>query len=422
MKHQVKTETLKNGARVLWIDVPSAKYVICDFHFEAGYRYARPEQYDLPHVLEHLFVTPKGWNEADFLSELIKNGAYYGAWTNDQLVRYEFQAPKFDWERVMDLVISALDNPKFEPEYFKKELSIVETELEDCLNHHSRLIYPVYAQATGIAAQTYADRLKNLKNITLADIQAYYPQFFTTDNLDVVICGDLQQIKAKLKGKIEALQLPRGQRQRLLYERRHGGSHLVYKKDVQNIDFTFVSILERKMTIRENTAMRFAIFALFSSAKSRIYSKARERGIVYSICGGRYNTEKSADFYIDGEVSHKNAQDLFKLVASELQKVIKSGFTESEIERARQAMLGDLSMEDVTPRGMYNFYRGRYWDFGELDDFNDYEQLVQSVTLDEVNQIAREFIASEKKVLVAVSDCEAEEIEKLGAVLGIAPV
>ena len=50
MKHQVKTETLKNGARVLWIDVPSSKYVICDFHFEAGYRYARPEQYDLPHV------------------------------------------------------------------------------------------------------------------------------------------------------------------------------------------------------------------------------------------------------------------------------------------------------------------------------------------------------------------------------------
>ena len=48
MKHQVKIETLKNGARVLWIDVPSAKYVICDFHFEAGYRYARPEQYDLP--------------------------------------------------------------------------------------------------------------------------------------------------------------------------------------------------------------------------------------------------------------------------------------------------------------------------------------------------------------------------------------
>ena len=422
MEHQVKTETLKNGARVLWIDVPSSKYVICDFHFEAGYRYARPEQYDLPHVLEHLFVTPKGWNEADFLSELIKNGAYYGAWTNDQLVRYEFQAPKFDWERVMDLVISALDDPKFEPEYFKKELSIVETELEDCLNHHSRLIYPVYAQATGIAAQTYADRLKNLKNITLADIQAYYPQFFTTDNLDVVICGDLHQIKTQLKDKIEALKLPRGQRQQLLFERRHGGSHLVSKKDVQNIDFTFMSILDHEMTIRQNTAMGFALFALFSSANSRIYSKAREQGIAYGVYSGRYNTDQSADFYIDAEVSHKHAPALFKLIARELQKVVKTGFTEAEIERARQSILGNLSMEDVTPRGVYSFYRDRYWFFGELGDFNQYEQLVQSITLDEVNQIAREFIASEKKVLVAVSDCEAEEIEKLGAVLGIAPV
>lgn len=422
MEHQVKIETLKNGARVLWIDVPSAKYLICEFDFEAGYLYTRPEQYDLPHVLEHLFVTPKGWNEADFLSELRKNGASYGASTGDRHVTYSFQAPMFDWERVMDLVISALNQPKFEQEYFEKELSIIEIELEDCLNRHARLMYPVYAQTTGLTAQTYADRLKNLKNITLADIQAYYPQFFTTDNLDVVICGDLHQIKTQLKDKIEALKLPRGQRQQLLFERRHGGSHLVSKKDVQNIDFTFMSILDHEMTIRQNTAMGFALFALFSSANSRIYSKAREQGIAYGVYSGRYNTDQSADFYIDAEVSHKHAPALFKLIARELQKVVKTGFTEAEIERARQSILGNLSMEDVTPRGVYSFYRDRYWFFGELGDFNQYEQLVQSITLDEVNQIAREFIASEKKVLVAVSDCEAEEIEKLGAVLGIAPV
>ena len=422
MKHQVEIEILNNGARVLWIDVPDAKYLICDFHFEAGYRYARPEQYDLPHLLEHLFVTPKDWTEVEFLSELVKNGAYYGAWTNDQRVRYEFQAPRFDWDRVIDLVISALNQPKFEPDYFAKELSVVEIELEDCLNHHSRLIYPIYAQATGIQAQTYADRLKNLPNITLADIQTYYSRFFTTDNLDVVICGDFRRIKPKLKAKIEALKLPRGQRQRLLFDRQHGGSHLIYKKDVQNIDFTFVSILDQKMTIRQTTAMRFAIFALFSSAKSRIYSKAREQGIVYSIDGGRYNIEKSADFYIDGEVSHKHARALFQLIARELQTVLKTGFTEVELERARQAILGDLSMEDITPRGLYDFYRGRYLDFDELDDFNQYEQLVKSITLDEVNYIARQFITSDKKALVAVSNCQAKVIAELGELVGVAPV
>lgn len=419
MEHQVEIEILNNGARALWIDVPSSKYLICDFHFEAGYRYARPEQYDLPHVLEHLFVTPKGWTESDFLSEVMKNGAYYGAWTNDQTVRYEFQAPMFDWERVMDLIISALNQPKFEPDHFKKEMAIIETELEDCLNHHLRLMYPVYAQSTGIAAQTYADRLKNLANITLADIKQYYPQFFNTDNLDVVVCGDLCQIKTKLRSKLEALQLPRGQRQRLLFDRQHGGSQLVYKKDVQNIDFLWVAILDQKMTAHQTTAMRFAVFALFSSAKSRIYSKAREQGIVYSVGGGRYNTEKSADFYIDGEVSHKHARTLFELIAQELQKVVETGFTAAEIERARQAILGDLSMEDVTPRSLYDFYRGRYLDFDELDDFNQYDQLVKNVTLDDVNQIARQFITSDKKVLVALSECQPEVIKELGEVLGI---
>lgn len=419
MEHQVEIEILNNGTRVLWIDAPSSKYLIADFQFEAGYRYARPEQYDLPHVLEHLFVTPLGWTESDFLSEVMKNGAYYGAWTNDQTVRYEFQAPMFDWERVMDLIISALNQPKFEPDHFKKEMAIIETELEDCLNHHPRLIYPIYAQATGIESQTYADRLKNLANITLEDIKTYYPQYFNTDNLDVLICGNLTKIKPAVRAKIEAMKLPRGQRYKKIFARQHGGSHLVYKKDVQNIDFSLVSILKQKMTIRQNTAMRLLGFCLFSSANSRIYSKAREQGIVYSVGGGRYNVEASADFYIDGEVSHKHARALFELIAQELQAVLENGLTAEEVERARQALLGDLSMEDVTPRGLYYFYRGRYLEYEEIDNFNDYEQLVKSITLDEVNDIARQFITSDKKVLVALSDCQAEIVNQLGQIVGI---
>lgn len=419
MKHQVSVETLNNGSRVLWVDVPEAKYVIVEFNFEAGYRYVARDRYDLPHVLEHLFVTPAGWNEAEFLSEVIMNGADYGAWTNDKTVKYDFKAPLFDWERVADLVIAAINQPKFEPEHFKKELAIVETELEDCLNNHSRLMWPIYAQATGIEAETYANRLKYLKNITLEEIKKHYREYFTTENLDITVCGDLRKIRTKMRQKFENLKLGRGQKVQRIFLRNNGGSHLVRKKGVQNIDFTYGMILDRKMTPRETTAMRFVLFALFSSAKSRIYSQARELGIVYSIYGGRYNNENSAEFYINGEVAHKNAQKLFKLVANELQKVVDEGFADAEIERAKQAILGDLSMEDTTPRDIYSFYYDRYFMFDEMDDYNEYLDLVKSIEAFDVNKIAREFIQSDKKALVVLSDCKAGVIKKLGQILQI---
>ena len=55
MKHFVEEIELKNGARGLLIDVPSASVMNIKVQFRGGMRFAKtPDLYEIAHVVEHL--------------------------------------------------------------------------------------------------------------------------------------------------------------------------------------------------------------------------------------------------------------------------------------------------------------------------------------------------------------------------------
>ena len=206
MKHTVSEVKLKNGAKGLLINVPDASVMTVEFNFRAG-EYLVPEnKWEAPHIMEHVLLGANKLvpNARAFQAEFEKNGAYSNASTSAYDITYEAECADFEWDRIIDLLLTAITQPLFLEEEFKAEFGNVREELASRSNNHFRHLSLALRQAYGFAVKTDQQRLKLMDNVSLADIKKHYKNTHTTSNLRFVIAGHIDPERRKIiKNKLE---------------------------------------------------------------------------------------------------------------------------------------------------------------------------------------------------------------------------
>ena len=194
MRHTVEEVRLKNGVRGLLVNVPDATVMSFQFQFRAGSRFTKsPEIYETAHIMEHMAfgANARFASEHEFEAEFTKNGAYHNASTSDMSMNYVADCADFEWDRIFELQLLSISQPRFDEFEFKAEKGNVRNELTGYLNNNARLLWPKIQQEFGEKVLTYEERLKTIDNITLDDICEHHKRTHTTDNLRFVIAGKI---------------------------------------------------------------------------------------------------------------------------------------------------------------------------------------------------------------------------------------
>jgi predicted Zn-dependent peptidase len=123
MKHTVSEIQLNNGARGLLVNVPAATVMDFEFNFRAGEYLVDRNKWEVPHLMEHVLL---GANEfipkaRAFQAEFEKNGAGNNASTGLYHITYEAECADFEWQRILELMITAISKPLFLSDEFKAE-------------------------------------------------------------------------------------------------------------------------------------------------------------------------------------------------------------------------------------------------------------------------------------------------------------
>src|ERR1700754_487462 len=113
MKHTVEEVILKNGSRGLLVHVPDATVLDVYLNFRAGEYLVEREKWEVPHLMEHVLL---GANEFIpkarlFQAEFEKNGAANNASTGLYHITYEAECADFEWQRILELMITAISKP-----------------------------------------------------------------------------------------------------------------------------------------------------------------------------------------------------------------------------------------------------------------------------------------------------------------------
>jgi len=414
MNHTVEEVKLKNGAKGLLINIPGATVMSTQFQFRAGSRYAKSKDIEqVAHIMEHMAfgANAKFKSEHDFESEFTKNGAYHNAYTSDLSMVYEADCADFEWDRILELQKVSISQPKFNETEMEAEKGNVRSELTNYLNDHHRILWPRVQQLLGEDVLTYRQAIATIGNVTLADIREHHRRTHTTQNMRFVIAGKLRGRKSEILRQLNDFQLPTGERFEVPRDELSSARPTVIRrKDATNITFGLTLSVPRELSDEELDAMHNLNHILTGTTHSRIFGKARSKGLAYSV--GAYT---GAGFYdsawdISGQVNHDTAPELFEIIAKEIQAVLDGKITDQEIDAAKSFGLGRYQMGAQTVSQISGFYTNRYFADDFIKDYDKVPELIRRVTREKIMATTQSFVDANTWVLAAVSSGDTEEI------------
>ena len=421
MKHSVEEVTLKNGARGLLIDVPTATVMSTRIEFRAGMRYSKNHDvYEIPHVVEHMAfgANAKYKDEQAFEAEFTKNGAYHNAWTSDISVCYETECADFEWDRIMELQRISITEPRFNEDELKAEKGNIRAELTGYMNDYYRLLWPRIQKASGEDVLDLGERLKTINNIELKDIREHYRRTHTAKNMRFIIAGRLHHRKREIMHLLDSWELDEGELFDIPKDSFHAAPEIsIRRKDATNITYGFSLLTPRHLDTSESYAMACLNHILNGTTNSRIFGKARKQGLVYGMGSGLANNAHHAYWDFDGEVNAENAEPLFALIQKEMTKVLNGNITDAELDAAKSYATGRFQMSAQTVSQIADSYAESYFLSDEIDNYNETPALIKAVTREKMTEIAREFAASNLHSFVTVSSVDKATITNLASYL-----
>ena len=421
MKHTVSELLLKNGARGLIVDVPGAQVMSTQFHFRAGNRFVRDKSiFETAHIMEHMaFGANKSCKDAhQYEAEFTKNGAYHNAFTSDISMVYEAECAKFEWDRILDLQRTAITAPMFIEDEFLSERGNVKSELTGYLNVPDRLLWPKLAQELGDDTLTYPERLAQLNDIKPSDVREHYKRTHRAGNMRFVVAGDFARQQGKLEDMLNAWELEEGDRLPIPVDELHSATpFLIRRKDAPNLTFGWSVNIPRRLSDDEGDAMDCLNHILTGTLRSRILGKARKKGLVYSMFSDASAFEHNSAWEFGAQANIDTVEALMDIVVQEVGAVLKGELDEDEIDAAKSYALGRHQMGAQTVGRINNWYAGRYFFDGKIDDFNTQPAQINAISRDQIIETARHFFTTGSWAFGAYGNSEVAYIRELASKL-----
>ena len=421
MRHTVTEHKLANGAAGLVVSMPGTSVVNLVMRFNSGFQFADRAQYEIPHVMEHLIGCGSGkYSEVGQLKiEFQRNGAYRNAYTTSGVNGYVVECAAFELERILDLVEEYMAHPTFPAEALPAEISNVREELSRFTTQHSAVCQMALAEkAFPRENLNFDSRLEQLSSFTLDRVVKHYHDTHTSANARFYVAGSFADGGQEIVKRLEHIldQRPRGQRLRLLGAAGLGqDAPVVTQHEIKQIYYNVgLYAGESPEHLRDPLALLRMI--LTGGFQSRIYGEARRRGLAYLITSGAFMGPGETSFGFDGYVTEANIKELFELIAREYRAVREGHITESELQAAKDLIIGSSLRSHQTAEDMLGWYLGRYDREEIIRNFEEYHEALRAVTIEQVMEIAERLVepkAHGVSLLGDVHEQQAQGYEKL---------
>jgi predicted Zn-dependent peptidase len=415
--------TLANGLRVVTVALPHLHSADVAIYLKVGGRNDPAGRTGLSHFLEHMLFR----GTADYASSLEIEAAFesLGGGVNaatdaDSTCYYGRIHPRFAAQG-LEILSSLLLRPRLEGIELERRI-IGEEALEDISQEGDeispdvvagRLLWPDHP-----LGESTVGSLEDIARITEDDLRQHLDQWYRPNNALVVAAGPLEHelivraVESCLGGwqpaELPAVQpvppiLPVGP-----------ACNFVQDSDSQvAIQLAFRAC---HRSAPELTALKILRRLLAGGGCSRLHLALRERlGMIYSVDSAIGSYDETGSLSIDLSTAPENLSSVLEATLAELRLLATEPVPEQELDRIRTVYLADLdySRDSVGEMGI-RFGWGAL--MGVARSIDQDQQLVQSVTAEELQQLAAALFRPANRFLAVIGPLDAvdqREVERL---------
>ncbi len=363
------------------------------------------------------------YTSEQFSNELAKLGSNISFGGGKENSSISIVSRKENLDATLKLLEEKLLHPKFTADEFKlnqkrlaEQINSQRVQAGDMASKaYSRLLY-----GKSIAAEPAQGTIKTLKAMSVKDVQMYYDKFYSPTVASVVVVGDVSEsdILPKLNflktwakkdvalNTIAPNPLPEKQQIYLVDK---------YKASQTEIRIGYLALpYDYNGKYFKSTVMNYPLGGNFNS---RLNLNLREdKGITYGIRSGFGGTKNIGPYTVSVAVRATATDTALKEITAELMKYRESGITMEELAYAKKSLSQGDALRYETPFAKAGFINQlAYYDL-PADYIDQQNKVLNSLTKEEIDALAKELLPIEKMIIVVVGDKDKIQgnLEKLG--------
>lgn len=428
---KVASFTLKNGMQVFVQEDHRSPVIVSQVWYRAGALDEVNGKTGVAHVLEHMMFKGTKQVESGQFSRLIAAaGGKENAFTGMDYTAYFQQLEKSKLPLALRLEADRMNNLIITDEEFAKEIKVVMEERRQRTDDKPKSKVNEQLRAMMYRAHPYGrpiiGHMNDLENMTAADAQEWYRNWYAPNNAILVIVGDVEaeavhKLTKQYFGPIKARKLP--ERKPQVEPAQLGERRAVVKAPgkLPYLSMGFHAPGLAKFGAKEELewetyALDVLAGVLSGNGSARLNQKlVRENAIALSVGAGYGSLSRGqqTSFSVSGTPAEgKTVTDLEAAILEQIELVKAKGVTQKELDRVKAA---DIA-RDVYKRDSM-FYQamliGQFETMGySWTLLNGYAEKLNSVTSAQVQAVAKKYLVKDNMTVTTLDPQPIEAVEK----------
>ncbi|SFJ23580.1 M16 family metallopeptidase [Thermoflavimicrobium dichotomicum] len=389
--------TLSNGLRIVAEPIPHVRSVALGIWIGTGSENETKEENGISHFIEHMMFKGTKKRTARQIAEAFDEiGGHVNAFTSKEMTCYYAKVLDQHFSVALDILGDMFFESVFSEEEMEKEKKVVIEEIRMVEDTPDDLVHDLLSEVSmGNHTLSYPvlGTVENVMSFTRDDLFRYKERFYHPQNVVIAIAGNLPQdyleqveaVFAKHQGKPASIQ-----KKPPVFT-----PHV--KTRVKATEQTHLCIGLPGLSMRDERIYTLVLLnnVLGGNMSSRLFQEIREeRGLAYSVYSYHSAHRDSGLFAIYAGTAHGQEDEVCELIKQVLHQISEKGITPKELSKAKEQLKASimLGLESTNNRmsrlGRNELLLDRHFTLDEII------QSVENISLDDVNQLAREMFSS----------------------------
>lgn len=397
---------LANGSRLLMQQDRRLPNIHLRVILRGGPVYETPEIRGATSLLATLLTKDTTKRSKDAVAESIESaGGAFSNFAGNNTFGLAIEVLPDDLSLALDLLQEALLAPTFHPETFEREregaIAFLKEDLDEIFDFGRKVLRRRFFGDHPFAIEPEGT-LETLGKLTVAQIRDLYTQLVSSENVTLSVVGDFDE--TELRPRLETLlnQIP---------TRGFSPQNAMFSGPTE--PGVFRETIARKQAIVFQAYPDLGIKhpgypvsevadEIFSGMSSNLFERVREElSLAYFVGSSRSTGLNTGIFYFYAGTDPTTVDDVIRELDREILRVQEGGVTQDELSRCQRRLKAGKRM-GLQASGARAMDAGLSLVFGLPLDWKQYDSRIDAVTLEDLQNFAREQFRPEKKVLLVV--------------------
>jgi zinc protease len=416
---RVRRAQMETGATLLVLENHATPTVSVRGSFRAGSYFEPRDKPALAQITANMLErgTMKR-TKLQLAGDLESVGAQLGFSADPFAVNVAARSLSKDVPLVLNAIAEVLREPAFpvdELEKLKQQIvaGIQEQQSNTGYRARERFTQLIFDEASPYYMHPGEQLVRSVRSITVEDVRAFYEKYYGGRSLVLSIAGNVQasEVQRQFTEAFGAFTGPESVDINVTDPEPQGETRreIVLVKEKANVDILLGSAASLRRDSEDYYAAVVANSALGESTlSSRLGLQVRDKeGLTYGI-NSRFRAPSLAagPWYVGVSVNPNNIEKAINSALTVLRDYVKNGIREDELADEKSSAIGSFKVGLATNAGLAQaMWNAEFYNLG-LDYIDRYPQIIQSVTVEEVNAAIRKYFRPDQLTVVIAGDIE----------------